>query len=1173
MQYPMKKEDIKKKIEEFLNNGENTESQIENLAENILIFKKELEYQNEELLRINNQLERKNQFIETLFHSIPEPIVLIDQNFRVIKYNNCALLQLFFSEKTSDDFRKWIDPSSQDAFYKLVTGRLSESVLTTVYQRKYLSRINNIELDESSAFILYLSDITEIEKTKQILAIENQINQIIIEYLNVEVNENTDLQQVFTRVLSSICKVISAEAIVWKQDDILFSSAENTQYHSELLEKCVNFFLSNNESSLHTLSVQKKLMDEAKKSNVFIYHSTEEDLKKYKGSLLLLSKEQIDIQIFQLISLEVSNLFHRFKGEIEIRNSERKFRKLAENTADGLAIIKNNSLVYANDNYFKITGVPRYDKRYQNLSEIFNYIHPEDRESVQSTFFRNTQNKINSFEYEFRILNASGEYIWQFDKVTVDYHPDGSYTLYIISVNIDQKKKQLQWLAMLEKAIQQSPASIVMTDPEGNIQYVNQAFTEITGYTHEDILGKNPRILKSGLVSEETYKELWNTIISGKTWRGEFINRRKNGTLYYESAHISPVIIEEKIAGFIAIKNDITELKEINKKLELLSLVASHTQNMVIITDHNGYTIWVNRSFEKFTGYTLDEMIGKKPGDVLQGKETSKKHINEMSNKLQELKPFTQEILNYTKSGKPYWVELNITPIFDSSGRHTMYISVENDITHKIEQEQKLRESERKNRAILNAIPDLIFIIDRELRYIDYHAFEPGQLLMPPSRFLGRTVPDVMPENSGKIIVDNIKQTFRTAELSEFIFEIDVGNRRRFYEARCVMKDFNSVLLLIRDITKSKEIEFQLKNEQHLLKTVIDNLPNTIYLKDKELKKILVNKAEILYLGKTSEEEVIGRTDFEFYDRKVALGIYKEDIEVLKKGKPLINKIIEYTNHLGDRKFMMISKFPYRDVSENIIGILGIGIDITELKKKEEELQNTIAIITDQNERLRSFTYIVSHNIRAYAANIDGLVELINSELTPASEKNQMLNLLQVASANLMETIKTLNESLAAEKKGKENIQKVNICEVLEKVLKVVKKDIESNDILIINEISKEQNVDFNPAFFESVILNLTTNAIRYRRKDVKSYIKYEYKEENGIKQLEISDNGLGIDLDKYGHKMFRMFETFHMHPESKGLGLFLTKAHIEAMGGKIEVESRVNEGTTFRIIFNPLKQ
>lgn len=1169
----MKKEDIKNKIQELLNSSENYETQLDNLAENILIFKKELQYQNQELLRINNELERKNYFVETLFNSIPEPLVLIDDNFRLIKYNESAFQQLFIHNKNSDDFRKLIDPISQDDFYNLFTGQISECVLTSIYQKKYLTRIKKIEHPESASYILYLSDITEIEKNRNILATEKRIHELILQYLNIESDENTDLEKLFSNILCDLGKVINLQAIAWKLDEVFIAWSADKSCQDDFVERCFAKFASNEKQITEILLDIKELKDEAVNRNLFLYHSNEEDAKKYKGFLFLVSEKVLDQQIFYQTLHEVSNLFHRIKSEIELKRSEAKFRKLAENTANGLAIIKNDKLVYANDNYFKISGVPRHDKRYENLKDIFKYIHPEDRERVYTTFEEAVQQKRKTFEYEFRILNNKNEYIWQSDKISIDYHPDGSFTLYVISENIDQKKRQYHWLAMLEKAIQQIPASVIMTDYQGNIQYVNNAFTQITGYSAEEVIGKNHKILKSDLVPEETYENMWKTIKSGQSWKGEFVNRRKNGSIYYESLYISPVTINGTISGYIAIQNDISELKEANKKLELLSLVASHTQNMVIITDSQGKTIWVNQSFEKFTGYTLDDLRGKKPGELLQGKATSRIHIEEMSKKLKELKPFTQEILNYTKDGKPYWAELNITPIFDSSGQLSMYISVENDITHKIEQESKLRESERKNKAILNAIPDLIYIIDRELRYVDYHAYEPGQLFVPPARFLGRTVLEIMPDEAGKIIAKNIQHTFRTAEMREFIFHIDFGDRRRFYEARCVMKDYKSVLVLIRDITKSKEVELQLKNERHLLKTVIDNLPNTIYLKNKEYKKILVNKAEVLYLGKTSESEVLGRTDFEFYEREVARGILKEDNEVLLKGKPIINKIIEYTNHLGDRKFMMISKIPYRDLSGDIIGILGVGIDITELKKKEEELQKTIAIITDQNERLKSFTYIVSHNIRAYAANIDGLVELINSELTPANEKNQMLNLLQVASSNLMETIKALNDTLTAEKKGKENIQKVNIYEVLEKVLKVVKKEIESNNIQIVKEIERNVTVDFNPAFFESILLNLTTNAIRYRRKDVKSYIKYVYKEENGIKKLEVSDNGLGIDLKKYGNKMFRMFETFHMHPESKGLGLFLTKAHVEAMGGKIEVESKVNDGTTFRIIFNPSKQ
>jgi len=125
--------------------------------------------------------------------------------------------------------------------------------------------------------------------------------------------------------------------------------------------------------------------------------------------------------------------------------------------------------------------------------------------------------------------------------------------------------------------VEQSPASTIIADTNGNIEYVNPRFTQITGYSAEEVLGKNPRILKSGEQSPEYYKELWDTITAGNEWRGEFHNKKKNGDLYWESAYISPVRnTDGEVTHFLAVKEDITKRKEAEAKLKAAMDVKSN---------------------------------------------------------------------------------------------------------------------------------------------------------------------------------------------------------------------------------------------------------------------------------------------------------------------------------------------------------------------------------------------------------------------------------------------------------------------------------------------------------------------------------------------------------------------------------------------------------------------
>ncbi len=135
--------------------------------------------------------------------------------------------------------------------------------------------------------------------------------------------------------------------------------------------------------------------------------------------------------------------------------------------------------------------------------------------------------------------------------------------MHIFPIDTGNQAEIKEQLRLFKLAVEQSPASILITDSQGKIEYVNHKFTQITGYTKEEVIGQNPRILKSGEKNAEDYKSLWHTISSGNEWHGEFHNKKKNGELYWESASISPVKNnEDKITNYVAVKEDITKHKE-----------------------------------------------------------------------------------------------------------------------------------------------------------------------------------------------------------------------------------------------------------------------------------------------------------------------------------------------------------------------------------------------------------------------------------------------------------------------------------------------------------------------------------------------------------------------------------------------------------------------------------
>src|SRR5690606_1012245 len=182
-----------------------------------------------------------------------------------------------------------------------------------------------------------------------------------------------------------------------------------------------------------------------------------------------------------------------------------------------------------------------------------------------------------------------------------------------------------------------------------------------------------------------------------------------------------------------------------------------------------------------------------------------------------------------------------------------------------------------------------------------------------------------------------------------------------------------------QDIHDQVVAENKIKQNQQLLTTLIDNLPLNVYVKDLDSKKILVNKAECEYLGK-SAKNLLGKTDFDLYDEEVAKISREEDLEVIRTLKPMLGKETISIKKDGQTTYFLTSKIPLFDLEGKISGLIGIGMDITAMKKKEDQLRNLINITSVQNKKLINFAHIVSHNLRSHSANFSMLLKFLSED-------------------------------------------------------------------------------------------------------------------------------------------------------------------------------------------------
>ncbi len=250
---------------------------------------------------------------------------------------------------------------------------------------------------------------------------------------------------------------------------------------------------------------------------------------------------------------------------------------------------------------------------------------------------------------------------------------------------------------------------------------------------------------------------------------------------------------------------------------------------------------------------------------------------------------------------------------------------------------------------------------------------------------------------------------------------------------------------------------------------------------------------------------------------------------------------------------------------EIITGYLGVAVDISGMKKAEKEIGDLLEVTREQNERLRNFAHIVSHNLRSHSGGISMLLNFIEEE-NPEIYALELMQHIKNASENLSETIKHLTEVVQINMETEQNAFSILLKPIIDKNISSLLALAKNEGVKFINEIPSDITVKGIPAYLQSIAMNFLSNGIKYSSKERESYVKISAEVTNDFIILIFNDNGLGIDLTRHKQKLFGIYKTFHQHKDARGVGLFITKNQIESMGGHVEVESEVNVGTTFKI-------
>lgn len=366
----------------------------------------------------------------------------------------------------------------------------------------------------------------------------------------------------------------------------------------------------------------------------------------------------------------------RKQAELALAESEQQYRRFFEKNISGVYLsTPQGKLVDCNPAFTNMLGYSREEMLEMDTKLLYPH------STIRNEFLHKLTSEKSLLEFDIDFVCKDGEVINCIENVVGIFNKKGEleqFQGYVVDVT--DRKKAEEKIIKLSQALEQSPASIVITNLKGEIEYTNPKFTEVTGYSAQEALGKNPRILKSYETNTEEYKQLWETITSGNEWRGEFHNKKKSGELYWENASISPIRNNEsKITHFLAVKEDITKSKKAEQSLKeseakYRSLI-EHSNDAIYLLYKRKFEI-VNNQFFKMFGYTREE-INRADIDFMQFvAPKSKSLIEKRQKKFAKGEDLSSkyEFTAVTKNGKEIEVETSVSFIEFKDGKATQGI-------------------------------------------------------------------------------------------------------------------------------------------------------------------------------------------------------------------------------------------------------------------------------------------------------------------------------------------------------------------------------------------------------------------------------------------------------------------------------------------------------------------
>lgn len=800
-----------------------------------------------------------------------------------------------------------------------------------------------------------------------------------------------------------------------------------------------------------------------------------------------------------------------------------------------------------------------------------------------------SQKKVVQWESEFSLRVASdlqGESITRKKVLSLGctaypiLNAEGDITHFIIqhqdiSERLEVENAILKSEAKYRKLFEHIDLGLMEVDNDEIIVKAYPKFCEMVGYKESELLGRKATEILVPKFETRSMKDRIDARSKGETDNYEFTIQRKNGEILDVIIVGTPIMnLDGQVTGSMGLHYDITARKKAERDLikqkEQAETILSNIPIMIGFYDKQGCYEYVNPFWEKQLGWTLNEMI-------------------QADDFLVELYPdpvARNRVKEIIETGSSSWMDSQT--ISRSQGLiHTSWINVPlsdgrkiaigQNITDRKNAEAEIRISNERYKYVTQATFDAIW--DSDLVHNTTYWGEGFKTLFGYSpnamKDMGKTFMEFLHPDDQLRVDQSFRNSLAGDEINwieEYQFWKADGEYAFVQDKAIIIRNASGeavrVIGAMHDITRQKKEEQRLK----LLESVITNSSDSILIAEIKEKDPL--HPQVVYVNPTFElmsgysiDEIRGKTRILFKGENSDENDFARLNEAFRLNHPVEFEALNYRRS-GEEYWVSTSLIPVASQIGQFTHWIAIQRDTTRRKKREMEREQLVKDLTRTNQELKQFSFITSHNMRAPLTNLMAILDLL--DLTKITDETTLVLMegFRTSTMHLNSTLNDLFEILIIKEKNKVEVHWVSFEETCQKIQESIRNQIQDSGAMIHANFSMAPGARFNPAYMESIFLNLLTNSIKFAKKDRKPIVFIYSLETEHDTQLIFEDNGLGFNMTRVQNKIFGLYQKFHNHPDSKGIGLYLVHSQVTSLGGSIEVESEENEGTKFIISF-----